>query len=52
MVNDDEVLVEGSSRQTVHVRDDDDAVSLKEVAMMIMIMDTAHSRRRRGTPLQ
>lgn len=41
---------EGSSRQTVHVRDDDDAVSLKEVAMMIMILDTAHSRR--GTPLQ
>lgn len=42
---------EGSSRQTVHVRDDDDAVSLKEVAMMmIMILDTAHSRR--GAPLQ
>ncbi len=41
---------EGSSRQTVHVRDDDDAVGLKEVAMMIMILDTAHSRR--GAPLQ
>ena len=44
---------EGSSRQTVHVRDDDDAVSLKEVAMMmimILILDTAHSRR--GAPLQ